>query len=157
MQNSAAAFDESTDLRAEELMQKRSFRGLRSLVLVLLVVQLLMLLLVSVTAALGISVAHKSANLQIVILTVSLLVTGLAYSLLRRDLYDWACYLLIFPLIARSAASIIAYGSIRSAMVMGFAGAVVLAGLTLGKKALVMTVTLCAATLAALIWAEASG
>jgi len=157
MQNSACAFAESAYLRAEELIQKRSLRVLRSLVLLLLVVQLLMLLLVSVTAALGISVVHESASLQIVILTLSLLITGFAYSLLRRDLYDWACYLLIFSLIARSAASIIAYGSIRSAMMMGFAAAVVLAGLTLGKKALLMTMTLCAATLAALTWAEASG
>lgn len=157
MQNSAADFDESSNFRAEALMQKRFVRGVRSLVLVLLVLQLLMLLLVSATAVLGISVVHESASLQIIILTTSLLVTGLAYSLLRRDLYDGACYLLIFSLIARSAASIIAYGSIRSAMMMGFAAAVVLAGLTLGKKALLITVTLCAATLAALTWAEASG
>lgn len=157
MQNSASDFSESAYQRAEELIQKRSLRVLRSLVLVLLVLQLLMLLLVSVTAALGVSVVHQSAGIQMVILTASLLVTGLAYSLLRRDLYDWACYLLIFSLIARSAASIIAYGSIRSAMMMGFAAAVVLAGMTLGKKALVTTVAICGVTLAMLTGAEASG
>ncbi|MCJ7799344.1 MAG: PAS domain S-box protein [Polaromonas sp.] len=138
-------------------MQQRSHRVLRSLVLVLLLIQVLQLLLVSVAAALGVSVVYKSASVQIVILTPALLVTGLAYGLLRRGLHDWACYLLISSLIARSAASIIAYGSIRSAMVMGFAAAVVVAGITLGKKALVTTVLICAATLAALIWAEASG
>jgi PAS domain S-box-containing protein len=157
MLNSASEFSRSAGLQAEDLTQKRSFLMIRSLVLLLLVLQLLMLLLLIVSIALGVSVVHKSASQQIVIVTVSLLVTGLAYSLLRRGFYDGACYLLIFSLIARSAASIIAYGSTRSAMVMGFAAAVVLAGMTLGKRALVMTVTLCATTLAALTWAEKSG
>jgi PAS domain S-box-containing protein len=157
MQNSAAAFDESTDFRAKELLHKRSLCVLRSLVLVLVLFQVLMLLLVTVVAALGVSVVHKSASEQIVILTASILVTGLVYSLLRRGLYEWPCYLLIFSVIARSAASIIAYGSVRSAMVMGFAVAVVLAGMTLGKKTLVITVLICAASLAALTGAEASG
>lgn len=157
MQNSASDFSESAYLRAEALIQKRSLRVLRSLALVVVLLQLLMLLVVSVAAVLGVSVVHESARAQIVILMVSLLVTGLAYSLLRRGLYEWPCYLLIFTLIARATASIIAYGSVRSAMMMGFAAAVVLAGMTLGKRALLATVAICAATLAGLTWVEASG
>jgi PAS domain S-box-containing protein len=130
---------------------------LRILVLVLVLFQVLMLLLLTLAAALGVSMVQKSANQQIMILTASLLVTGLAYSLLRRGLYDYACYLLIFSLIARSTASIIAYGSLRSAMVMGFAVAVALAGMTLGKKSVTITVLVCSAILAALTGAEASG
>lgn len=155
MQNTS--FPETAYLLDAEMMEKRSIRGLRSLLLVLLVVQLLLALLVSVTLVLGVSIVHKSAHLQIIIVMIAIVLTSLAYWLLRRGLFTWASHLLVFSLIVGSTASIIAYGSVRSAMVMGFAGAVVTAGMMLGRRALILSVTLSAAALAALTWAEASG
>lgn len=155
MQNTS--LPESTYLLDAEMMEKRSIRGLRSLLRVLLVLQLLLALLVSVTLVLGVSVMHQSAHLQIVIVMIAIALNGLAYWLLQRGHFVWASHQLVFTMIGGSAASIIAYGSVRSAMVMGFAGAVVTTGMMLGKKSLVLVVMLCAAALAALTWAEASG
>ncbi len=147
---------ESTYLLDAALIEKGPMRGLQSLLGVLLVLQVLLGVVVAVTLVLGVSIIHKSAPLQLAVVATAIGFTTLAYGLLRRGRYVLAGHVLVFSLIACSAASIVAYGSARSAMVMGFAGAVITAGMMLGKKSLVMAVVLSAATLAVLAWAEAS-
>ena len=151
------SFPESSYLLDAGLMENRSAQGLRLLLLVLLALQVLLALVVGVTLILGVSIIYASAHLQIAVAATAIGFTSLAYRLLRRGRYVWASHLLVFSLIACSAASIIAYGSVRSAMVMGFAGAIVSAGMALGKKALVMSVVASALALGALTWAEISG
>ena len=151
------SFSESSYLLDAGLMENRSAQGLRLLLLVLLVLQVLLALVVGVTLMLGVSIIYASAHLQIAVAATAIALTSLAYGLLRRGRYVWASNLLVFSLIACSAASIVAYGSVRSAMVMGFAGAIVTAGMALGQRALVMSVVASALTLGALTWAEISG
>lgn len=148
---------ESAYLLDAELIEKGPMRGLRSLLGVLLILQVLMAAVLTVTLVFDVSIIHTSAHLQLGIAAVAITFTGLTYRLLLRGQYVLASHVLVFSMIACSAASIIAYGSTRSAMVMGFAGAVVIAGMMLEKKSLVMAVALSAATLATLVWAEASG
>lgn len=148
---------ESTYLLDADMMEKGPIRGLQSLLGVLLILQVLLAGVVIVTLVFGVSIIHASAHLQLGIAAVAITFTGLSYGLLRHSRYELASQVLVFSMIAFSAARIIAYGSTRSAMVMGFVGAVVVAGLMLEKKALVMALVLSAATLTALVWAEASG
>lgn len=139
---------ESAYLLAAELTEKRYTSGLRSLLLVLLV---------GLPLVLGLSIVQSRAGGQIAVIAAALLLTGLAYWLLRRGLYLWASHLVVFSLIACSAAGLFFYGSVRSALVLGFAAAVVTAGMTSGRKFLILAVLLSAAALAALTWAEVSG
>ncbi|ABE43677.1 PAS domain-containing sensor histidine kinase [Polaromonas sp. JS666] len=139
---------ESAYLPARDLLEKRYIRGLRSV---------LLMLLLGLPLVLGLSVVQHSAGAQIAIVAVALVLTGLAYWLLHRGHYPLASQLVVFSLIACSVAGILAYGSVRNALVLGFAGAVVTAGMTLGKRTLILSVALSAAALAALTWAEASG
>ncbi|MDO9401751.1 MAG: PAS domain S-box protein [Polaromonas sp.] len=142
------SFPDSVHLLAEELMEKRYSRGLRSLLRMLLVGLPLLLILTAM---------QNNASMQIVIVMSAIMFTCLAYWLLHRGHYLWASHLLVFSLIACTAASIFVYGSARGAMVVGFSGAVVSAGIILGKRALTLVVALSAAALGALTWAEASG
>jgi PAS domain S-box-containing protein len=148
---------ESAYLLDAKLIEKAPVRGLRSLLGALLILQMLMAGVLTVTLVFGVSVVHSSAHLQLGVVAAAIIFTGLTYRLLLRGQHVLASHVLVFSMVACSAASIIAYGSARSAMVMGFAGAVVVAGMMLDKKALVMAVLLSAATLALLVWAEASG
>ncbi|MES2687831.1 MAG: PAS domain S-box protein [Pseudomonadota bacterium] len=151
------SFPESSYLLDAQLIEKGPIRGLRSLLGVLLILQVLMAAVLAVTLVFGVSIVHASAHLQLGIVVAAIAFTGLAYGLLRHGRHQLASHVLVFSMIACSAASIIAYGSARSAMVMGFAGAVVIAGMMLEKKSLVMALALSAATLAILVWAETSG
>lgn len=148
---------ESPYLLDAKLIEKAPVRGLRSLLGALLILQMLMAGVLTVTLVFGVSVVHASAHLQLGVVAAAIIFTGLTYRLLLGGQHVLASHVLVFSMVACSAASIIAYGSARSAMVMGFAGAVVIAGMMLDKKALVMAVMVSAATLALLVWAEASG
>lgn len=64
---------------------------------------------------------------------------------------------LVAALIAYGIVSIIAFGSVRSTSMLAFVGAVVVGGIFLDRKILLGVVLACAAALAALIYAEASG
>ncbi|MEO8021482.1 PAS domain S-box protein [Polaromonas sp.] len=146
--SSNSSFPDSAYLLAEELIDKRYVSGLRSLLLVLMT---------GLPLVLGLSVAQHSGGLQIATVASTLVLTAVSYGLLRRGHYQWASHLLVFSLIGCTAAGVLAYGSVRGAMVVGFAGAVIAAGMLLEKKALIAAVTLSAAALGVLTWAEASG
>lgn len=139
---------ESTRLLVAELIEKRYSRGLRSLLLMLLVGLPLVMLL---------SLTQRSATAQILVMAVAFVLTCLGYWLLHKGHYQWTSHLLVFSLIGLSSAGMVAYGSVRSALLLGFVGAVVAAGMTQGKKALIAAVVLSTLALGLLCWAELSG
>ena len=139
---------ESAYLLPEELIQKRHARGLQAVTLVLLA---------GVPILMAVSVLQNRPWIEAFILFATLAAAGVAQWLLRRGRYLWAGHLLVFSMIACATAGIYAFGSVRSAVVVGFTAAVVTAGMALGKKALAAAVTLSAAALGALTWAEHAG
>jgi PAS domain S-box-containing protein len=139
---------ESTRLLAAELIEKRYSRGLRSLLLMLLVGLPLVMLL---------SLAQGTGTVQLLVVSLALVLTGVGYWLLHKGYYQATSHLLVFSLIALSSAGILAYGSTRSALLLGFVGAVVAAGMTQGKKSLVVAVGTSSLALGLLCWAEISG
>ena len=142
------SFPDSAYLLAEELIDKRYVSGLRSLLLVLIAGLPLLLVL---------SVAQNSGGMQIATLALSLVLIAVSYELLRRGHYQWASHLLVLSLLGCTTAGILVYGSVRGAVVVGFAASVIAAGMLLEKKALVATVLFSAAALGVLTWAEATG
>jgi PAS domain S-box-containing protein len=139
---------ESTRLLAAELIEKRYSRGLRSLLLMLLVALPLVMLL---------SLTQRTGIVQLLVVGAALLLTGLGYWLLHKGHYQLTSHLLVFSLIGLSSAGILAYGSTRSALLLGFVGAVVAAGMTQGKKSLGLAVGVSSLALGLLCWAELSG
>lgn len=135
-------------LPAEELIEKRQAYGLRAVSTIMLVGLPVLLLL---------SVLQDSPTFQIGLLSIAIVVAGLTHVLLRCGHNLWAARLLVFFLIVGSAAGIYAFGSVRSAITVGFTGAIVAAGMTLGKKTLILAITLSTAALAVLTWAEHAG
>ena len=119
---------ESTRLLASELIEKRYTRGLRSL---------MVLLLICLPVVLGLSLAQRIDDVQIGVITSAFLLTVLGYWLLQRGHYQSISYLLVYSLIGLSAAGMVAYGSVRSTLLLGFVGAVIAAGLMQGKKSLI--------------------
>ena len=141
-------FPESSYLLEAELSEKRYLRGLR---------YLLLGLLVGLPLVLSLTVLQNRGGVQIALLVAAIVLTGLAYWWQQRGHYLWTCYLVVFSLIAFSTAGLFVYGSVRSALVPGFAAAVLTAGMTLGKRALILAVIFSSAALAGLTWAEISG
>ncbi len=139
---------ESTYLLTSELVEKPQVHGLRNL---------LFLLLLGLPVLLALSVINSSGGVQIGIVLVAIGLTGVAYWLLHKGHHLWSYYMVVFMLLACSTAGMLAFGSVRSALLLGFAGALVTAGMRLGKKALIVTVASSLGILGALIWAEASG
>ncbi|MDQ3271836.1 MAG: PAS domain S-box protein, partial [Pseudomonadota bacterium] len=139
---------ESTRQLAAELIEKRYSRGLRSL---------LLMLLVGLPVVMLLSLAQQSNPVQLLLAGVALVLTGLGYLLLQRGHYQWTSHVLVFSLIGLSSAGMLAYGSPRSALLLGFVGAVIAAGMTQGKRELVVAVTVSALALGLLCWAEVSG
>ncbi|MDP2254939.1 MAG: PAS domain S-box protein, partial [Polaromonas sp.] len=139
---------ESTRLLAAALIEQRYSRGLRSL---------LLMLLASLPIVLGLTLVQESGDVQIGVIVVSLALTALAYWLLHLGHYQWTSYLLVYSLIGVSAAGMLAYGSVRSTLLLGFVGAVIAAGLMQGKKSLISAVVLSSLVLGLLCWAELAG
>lgn len=110
---------ESTRQLAAELIEKRYSRGLRSL---------LRFFLVCLPLLLGLSLIQDIDPLQIAAISSALALTALGYWLLHRGHYQWTSYLLIYALIGLSAMGMVVYGSVRSALLLGFVGAVIAAG-----------------------------
>jgi len=102
-------------LPAEELIEKRQAYGLRAVSTIMLVGLPVLLLL---------SVLQDSPTFQIGLLSIAIVVAGLTHALLRRGHNQWATRLLVFFLIVGSAAGIYAFGSVRSAITVGFTGAI---------------------------------
>lgn len=141
-------FTDSTQLLAAELINKSYLPGLKSLLLVLLAGAPLVIIL---------SLIGHGHLSHVLIAAIATALAGLAYWLLQRGHYRWASHLLVFNLIGSATAGLIVFGSVRSSVLLGFACAIMAAGMTLGRKALVAALVLCAASLAALTWAEATG
>ncbi len=139
---------ESTRLVAAELIEMRYTRGLRSL---------MVLLMTCLPVVLGLSLAQKIDDVQIGVITSAFLLAVLGYWLLRRGHYQSVAYLLVYSLIGLSAAGMLAYGSVRSALLLGFAAAVIAAGMMQGKRSLITTLVTSAVVLGLLGWAERAG
>ncbi|MDP3606612.1 MAG: PAS domain S-box protein, partial [Polaromonas sp.] len=139
---------ESTRLLAAALIEQRYSRGLRSL---------LLMLLISLPLVLALTLVQESGDAQIGVIAVSLALTALGYWLLHHGHYQWTSYLLVYSLIGLSAAGMVAYGSVRSTLLLGFVGAVIAAGLMQGKKSLISAVVLSSLVLGLLCWAELAG
>jgi PAS domain S-box-containing protein len=135
-------------LLAAELIEQRYSRGLRSLLLTLLV---------CLSVVLGLALVQNIGDLQIIVITTALLLTALGCWLLHRGHYQWTAYLLVYSLIGLSAAGMVAYGSVRNALLPGFAAAVVAAGMMQGKKPLISAIVMSALVLGLLSWAEQAG
>ena len=120
-------------LLPEELIQKRHTRGLQAVTLVLLV---------GVPILIAMSVLQNRPWIEVFILFTTLITAGGAHWLLRRGRYQHAGHVLVFSMITCASLGIYAFGSVRSAVVVGFTAAVVTAGMALGKRALIAAVTL---------------
>jgi len=132
----------------DALMEGRFVQVLRPLLLMLLA-GLPLLLVLSLLA--GDTFWESGA------LTLMIAIIALMYWLLGRGRVYLVSHLLVFSLIAYTAIGIWAYGSVRSAGAIGFAGAIVAAGMMLRRTALTMAVLSSASALALLTWAEHSG
>ncbi|WP_341910547.1 PAS domain S-box protein [Polaromonas sp. YR568] len=139
---------EPTRQLAAALIEHRYSRGLRAL---------LLMLLASLPLVLGLSLAQEIGDVQIVVISVALALTAFGYWLLHRGHYQWTSYLLVYSLIGLSATGMVAYGSVRSALLLGFVGAVIAAGMMQGKKSLIAAVMMSALVLGLLSWAEQAG
>jgi len=112
----------SSFLLAEELVEKRQAYGLRAVSAIMLLGLLLL------------SFMQDAPPFRIAVLSIAIAAAALTYVLLIRGHNLWAGRVLVFSLIACSAAGIYAFGSVRSASTVGFTGAIVAAGITIGKK-----------------------
>lgn len=139
---------ESTRQLAAELIEQRYSRGLRSL---------LLMLLTSLPIVLGLTLVQEGGDVQTGVIAASLALSAFGYWLLHRGHYQWTSYLLVYSLIGMSAAGMVAYGSVRSTLLLGFVGAVIAAGMMQGKKSLISAVVLSSLVLGLLAWAEQAG
>jgi PAS domain S-box-containing protein len=139
---------ESTYLLAADLVEKHYLRGLRSL---------LRIMLAGLPVVLVLTIVQDHGALQTGIVAGALATVALAYWLLQRGFVTAVSHLIVFSLIGFSAAGMFIYGSVRTAVMLGYAAAIVTAGMTLGRKGLTLAMLLSAAALGALTWAEASG
>jgi PAS domain S-box-containing protein len=80
-----------------------------------------------------------------------------AFILIRAGRVTFASYLLVFTLIGAGLVGTVAYGSIRSETNLTFVGAVVFAGVFLGRRALAAVIVATSAIIGAVIYAEHSG
>ncbi len=87
---------------------------------------------------------------------LSLAIVG-AFLLVRARRVAAASYLLVFALLGTGIVGVVAYGSIRSATNLTFVGAVVVAGVFLGRRALTITILATSAVIGAVVYAELSG
>lgn len=138
-------FPDSASLFHAERLEKPQVHGLQTL---------LLLFLFGLPLVFGLSLWQGSGGVQLGIVAMALALAATAYWLLIRGQHLWSCYLVVFLLLACSSAGIVAYGSVRSALVLGFAGAIVTAGMRVGKQALIVTVAASALMLGGLTWAE---
>ncbi len=118
---------------------------------------LLRLLMVGLPVLLALSLAENDTRPESGALAVLICVVAAMNALLERGRVRLVSHLLVFSLIGYTAAGIVAYGSVRSAGVIGFAGAIVAAGMMLQPRALAAAVLCSAAALGVLTWAEYTG
>ena len=132
----------------EDLIGQQHSYGLRAVSVVMLVGLPVLLIM---------SVLQDRPHFLTALLSIAIVIAGLTYELVRRGHNLWAARLLVFSLIACSAAGIYGFGSVRSAIAVGFTGAIVTAGMALGKKTLILAIALSTTALGALTWAEHAG
>jgi PAS domain S-box-containing protein len=139
---------ETSYLLATDLIEKHHLRGMRYLLLVMLV---------GLPAVLGLTIFQHNGAFQIGLISSALAAAVFAYWLLHRGHTVAVSHVIVFSLIGFSALGMFAYGSVRSGVLLGYAAAIVTAGMTLGRRALTAAVALSAVALGGLIWAEATG
>jgi len=139
---------ETAYLLATDLIEKHHLRGMRYLLLVMLA---------GLPAVLGLTIAQHNGAFQIGLISSALATALFAYWLLHRGHIAAVSHVVVFSLIGFSALGMFAYGSVRSGVLLGYAAAIVTAGMTLGRRALTAAVALSAVALGGLIWAEATG
>ncbi|CAN5415778.1 hypothetical protein BH11PSE7_BH11PSE7_36720 [soil metagenome] len=132
----------------DAMMEGRYARVLNPLLLTLLCGLPLLLLL---------SLSQNDTRRESAALACLIGMLALIYWQLRRGRVYLVSHLLVFTLIAYTTLGIIAYGSVRSAGIIGFAGAITAAGMMLNRNALVTAVLVSIAAIGALTWAESSG
>lgn len=135
-------------LLANDLTEKHYLRGMR---------YLLMVMLAGLPVVLGLTIFQNNGAFQTGIIAGALATAVFAYWLLHRGHVAAVSHVIVFSLIGFSALGMLGYGSVRSGVLLGYAAAIVTAGLTLGRKALTAAVVLSAVALGGLIWAEAAG
>lgn len=143
-----SSLPESAFQLAEEVVKKRYVRGLRAVLLVVIM---------GLPVVVALSLLANSPRSQIVIATLAIALAGLAYTLLRRGLYLWASHVAVYSFITVAAVGIYSFGSVRSAIGLGFVAAIVTAGMSLSKRATAFAVAVSITVLATLTWAEATG
>lgn len=139
---------ETAYLLATDLIEKHHLRGMRYLLLVMLA---------GLPAVLGLTIAQHNGAFQTGLISSALVTAMFAYWLLHRGHIAAVSHIIVFSLIGFSALGMFAYGSVRSGVLLGYAAAIVTAGMTLGRRALTAAVALSAVALGGLIWAEATG
>lgn len=142
------AIDTSPLSLANSLMERSYMGVLRPLVVALIV---------GLSALLCVSLAQDDPPAKWVLLTSLIAVLGVMHVLLRQGRGVLVSHLFVFSLIAYTTVSVAIFGSVRSAAVIGYAGAVVGAGMMLSRRALVAAVGLAVLSISALTWAEQHG
>ncbi|WP_439588828.1 PAS domain S-box protein [Hydrogenophaga sp.] len=85
------------------------------------------------------------------------LVSWACYGMVRKGHLDFVAHLIVAGILATAIFSVLSYGSVRTAVGFLFVGAVVGAGIFLGRMALIATLSVSVVTLGVLTWAETQG
>ncbi|MGA0572436.1 PAS domain-containing sensor histidine kinase [Variovorax sp. VNK109] len=133
---------------ARDLLQDRYTPVMKYTLLVLMVALPLMLVL---------SISRDNNPLQSAGVAVLSAIVYLFYWLLHTGRERWVAPMLIFTIIGYTTWDIYAYGSVRSAGVIGYVCAVVGAGIMLRRRVLAAAILLSLGLLGALTWAEIHG
>ncbi|MBC7377108.1 MAG: PAS domain S-box protein, partial [Burkholderiaceae bacterium] len=118
---------------------------------------LLLTLLAGLPVLLVLSLAQGDSRGESAALACLIGMLALIYWQLRRGRVHLVSHLLVITLIAYTTLGVIVYGSVRSAGIIGFAGAIAAAGMMLNRKSLVTAVLVCIAAIGALTWSESNG
>jgi PAS domain S-box-containing protein len=118
---------------------------------------ILRVLLLGLPIILALFIVRGDSPGQIGSLASMIAVLGLCQWQLARGRVRLVSHVLVFSMIAYTVAGIVSFGSVRSAGTIGFAGAIVAAGMMLRRPALIGAVVLSIVALSALALAEAQG
>ncbi len=133
---------------ARDLMQDRHNRTLQ---------RTLQVLLVTLPIMWGLSAVYGNNTWQTVGIGALTGLVGVLYVMLRRGLERLIAPMLVWLLVIYTTWDIVAYGSVRSAGVIGYIGATAAAGITLRKRAVFGVMGTVVVLLGILTWAEYAG
>ncbi len=118
---------------------------------------ILRILLVGLPLILALFIVRGDSVGQIASLASMIAVLGFCQWQLARGRVRLVSHLLVFSMIAYTTAGIVAFGSVRSAGTIGYAAAIVAAGMMLRRPALIAAVGLSVVCMTVLTWAETHG